>query len=135
LKAEWEENGCAPQVEKLVPVYHKTDVLGLQTLLRYRYGVWACNGSSVEVIWNNVKVTVSESIKRFVPYKIFRKNPDPECIQCNPGSIKNYAILISERYILHSVEIIRIKITKYKDVTLPFLLHMHMWCYSDSKPT
>jgi hypothetical protein len=25
LEAEWEENSCVTQVEKLVPVYHKTD--------------------------------------------------------------------------------------------------------------
>jgi hypothetical protein len=34
LEVEWEENCRAPQVERLVPVYHKTDVLGLQTFLR-----------------------------------------------------------------------------------------------------
>ena len=33
LKVEWEENCCVPQVEKLVMVYHKIDVSGLQTLL------------------------------------------------------------------------------------------------------
>ena len=26
LKVEWEENCCIPQIERLVPVYHKTDV-------------------------------------------------------------------------------------------------------------
>jgi hypothetical protein len=33
LEVEWKENCCASQVEKLGPVYHKTHVLGLQTLL------------------------------------------------------------------------------------------------------
>jgi hypothetical protein len=37
LKVEWEGN-CVPQVEKIVPIYHKTDVLGLQNLLREKYG-------------------------------------------------------------------------------------------------
>jgi len=38
LEVEWEGNYCVPHVEKIVPVYHKTDVLGLQNLLRERYG-------------------------------------------------------------------------------------------------
>jgi len=71
LEVEWEENCCVPQVEKLVPVYHKTDGLGLQTL-RDKYGIWASNGGSVEEIWNNFK-EISESIERFVPHKIVKK--------------------------------------------------------------
>jgi hypothetical protein len=78
FEVEWEGNCCVPQVEKLVPVYHKTDVLSLQNLLREKYGTWAINGSSVEEIWNNFKEIVSECIERFVPHKILRKNPDPE---------------------------------------------------------
>ena len=77
LEVEWEENCCVPQVEKLVLVYHKTDVFGLQTLLRDKFGVWASNGSGVEEIWNNFKDTVSKTIEHFVPHKILRKNPDP----------------------------------------------------------
>jgi len=73
LEAEWEENSCVRQVENLVPVHQKTDVLGLQTLLRDKFGIWANNGSSVEEIWNNYKDTVSESIERFVPHKLLRK--------------------------------------------------------------
>jgi len=76
LEVEWEEN-CVPQVERLFPVYHKTDVLGVQTL-RDKYGIWANSGSSVEEIRNNFKEIVSESIERFVPYKILGRNPDPE---------------------------------------------------------
>jgi hypothetical protein len=78
LEVEWEGYCCVPQVEKLVSVYHKTDVLGLQNFLREKYGTWASSGSSVEEIWNNFKEIVSECIKRFVPHKILRKNPDPE---------------------------------------------------------
>ena len=63
---------------KVVPVYNKTDVSGLQTFLRDKYVVWASNGSSVEEIWNNLKNIVYEGIERFVPHKILRKNSDPE---------------------------------------------------------
>jgi hypothetical protein len=41
LEVEWEENCCVPQIERLVSVYHKTDVLGLQTHLRDKFGKWA----------------------------------------------------------------------------------------------
>jgi hypothetical protein len=78
LEVEWEENFCVPHIERLVSVYHKTDVSGLQTLLRGKFGIWASNGSCVEGIWNNFKEIVSESIESFVPHKILRKNPDRE---------------------------------------------------------
>ena len=77
LEVEWEESCCVLQVETLVPVYNKTYVLGRQTLLREKFGIWANNGSSVEEIWNNFNDIVSESIQRFVPHKILRKNLDP----------------------------------------------------------
>jgi len=38
----------------------------------------ASKGSRVEEIWNNFKNIVYESIERFVPHKILRKNSDPE---------------------------------------------------------
>ena len=31
-EVEFEESGCEPQVERVVPMYNKTDVLGLQKL-------------------------------------------------------------------------------------------------------
>jgi hypothetical protein len=58
LEVEWEENCCVPQVERLVPLYHNTDVVGLQTLLRDKFGIWASNGSSLEEIWDNFKEIV-----------------------------------------------------------------------------
>ena len=61
---------------KVSPGVHKTDVSGLQTLLRDKIGIWAINGNCVEEIWNNFKEIVSESIESFVPHKILRKNPD-----------------------------------------------------------
>jgi len=74
LEVEWKENCCVPQVEKLVPMCQKTDSLGLQTYFRDKFATWA----SVLEIWNNLKDIVSESIERFFPHKILRKNTDPE---------------------------------------------------------
>jgi hypothetical protein len=39
LEVEWEKSGCEHQVEVVVPVYNKTDVLGLQTFLRDKFAV------------------------------------------------------------------------------------------------
>jgi len=78
LEVEWEDTCTEPQVERVVPVYNKTDVSGLQIFLRDKFVVWASNGSNVEEIWNNFKNIVYESIERFVPYKTIRKNSDPE---------------------------------------------------------
>jgi hypothetical protein len=36
------------------------------------------NGRCVEEVWNNFKNIVLESIERFIPHKILRKNSDPE---------------------------------------------------------
>ena len=58
LEVQWEENCCVPQVESLVPVYRKTEVLRLQTFLRDKFAVWASNGSCVEGIWNNFEQSV-----------------------------------------------------------------------------
>ena len=78
LEVEWEEKCFEPQTDRLVPVYHKTNILGLQTFLRDKFAKWASNGSCVEEIWTNFKGIVFESIERFVPHKILRKNTDPE---------------------------------------------------------
>jgi hypothetical protein len=53
---------CATS-EKLVLVYHKTDVLVFQTFLRDKFAIWAGNGSCVEEIWKNFKQIVFESIE------------------------------------------------------------------------
>ena len=74
LEVEWEGNYCVPLVERLLPVYHKTDVSGLQTFLRENFATWASNGSCVEEIWRNFKGIVHESVERFVPHKSL-KNP------------------------------------------------------------
>jgi hypothetical protein len=75
LEGEWEGNCLEPQLERVVPVYNKTEVLGLQTFLRDKFAVWA---SSVEELWNNFKNILHESVERFVPHKILRKISDPE---------------------------------------------------------
>jgi len=73
LEVEWEDTCTEPQLERVVPVYNKTDVSGLQTFLRDRFVVWANNGSNVKEIWTNLKNIVYESIERFVPHKALRK--------------------------------------------------------------
>jgi hypothetical protein len=69
---------CRPQVESLVPVYHKANVIGLQTFFRDKFAIWESNGRFVEEAWNNFKNIIFESIERFIPHKILRKNSDPE---------------------------------------------------------
>ena len=73
LEVEWEKSGCELQVESVVPVYKRTDVLGLQTLLRDKFAVWASNATCVEEIWNNFKNIVFKCIAHFVPHKILIK--------------------------------------------------------------
>jgi hypothetical protein len=87
LEVEWEENYCRPQVERLLPVYHKANVLGLQNFLRDKFAIWARNGRCVEEIWNNFKNIIFESIGRFIPHNTLRKNSDPEYY--NKGSEKD----------------------------------------------
>ena len=65
-------------IQITIPVYNKTDVPGLQNFLRDKFVGWAGNGSSVQEIWINFKNRVYESIARFVPHKILRKNSDFE---------------------------------------------------------
>jgi hypothetical protein len=57
-------------------MYHKTNVVRLQNFLRDKLPTWANNGSCVEDIWKNVKDLVFEGIKRFVPHKILKQNPN-----------------------------------------------------------
>jgi hypothetical protein len=65
-------------VERSVPVYRKTNIPGLESFLRGKFASRTSNSSRVEKIWKNVREIVFESIDRFVPHKILRKNPDPE---------------------------------------------------------
>jgi len=50
LEIERDEICRKPKVERIVPVYHETDVLGLQAFLWGKFNVWARNCSCVEAI-------------------------------------------------------------------------------------
>ena len=78
LEVEWDENCQEPKVERVVQVYHKTDVLGLQAFLWEKFNLWAGNGRCVEDIWKTYKDIIFEGIKHYVPQKILSKNLDPE---------------------------------------------------------
>ena len=78
LDVEWAEKGFVTQEKRLVPAYHKTNVLGVQQFLCDKLPTWSNNGSCVEDIWRNFKGIVFEGIERFVPHKILKPNPDPE---------------------------------------------------------
>jgi len=41
LEVKWDEICRKPKVERIVPVYHKTDVLGLQVFLLEKFNLWA----------------------------------------------------------------------------------------------
>jgi hypothetical protein len=61
---------CEPKVERIVTVYNKTDVLGLQAFLREELNLCAGNGIFVEEIWKSYKNIIFEGIKRYVPQKM-----------------------------------------------------------------
>ena len=71
MEVECDEICQETEVERIVPVYHKTDVLGLQAFLREKFNLWAGNGGCVEEIWRSYKDIIFEGIK-----KILSKNPD-----------------------------------------------------------
>jgi len=48
LKVEWDEICREPKVERIVPVYHKADILNLEAFLREKFNLWAGNGSYVD---------------------------------------------------------------------------------------
>jgi hypothetical protein len=73
LEVKWEGNYCVPQAEKQIPVYHKTNVLGLQTFLQDKFTVWASNGRCVQEVWNNFKNKILASIERVITNKIPKK--------------------------------------------------------------
>ena len=52
----WKYTGKKTAVmERSVPVYHKTNVQGLQSLLRGKFALWASNGSCVKEMWKSFK--------------------------------------------------------------------------------
>jgi len=78
LEVDWVEEGLETHEKRLIPMYHKTSLLGLQNFLRDKLPTWANNGSCVEDIWLKFKDIVFEGIERFVPHKILKQNPDSE---------------------------------------------------------
>jgi len=74
----WVERGLENHEKRLIPIYHKTYVLGLQNFLWDKLPTWASSGSCVEDIWIKFKDIVLDGIERFVPHKILKQNPDPE---------------------------------------------------------
>ena len=78
MEVEWDEICWETKVERIIPVYHKTNVLGLHVFLWEEFNLRAGNGSRVEEIWKSYKNIIFEGIKRYVPQKILSKNPDPE---------------------------------------------------------
>ena len=79
MEVEWDENCWEPKVERVVLVYHKTDVLDLQAFLQEKFNLWAGNSSCVEEIWKRCKDITFKVIKCYIPKKkILSKNPCPE---------------------------------------------------------
>ena len=78
LEVEWAEKDLVTEEKRLVPAYHKTNILGPQKFLRDKLPTWANNGSCVEDIPKNFKNIVLEGIESFFPHKILKQNPDPE---------------------------------------------------------
>jgi len=50
LEVEWGEICRESQVEIIGPLYHKTEVLGLQAFLGEEFNLWNVNGSCMEDI-------------------------------------------------------------------------------------
>ena len=70
FEVRWDEIFRKTKVERIVPVYHETDVLGLQAFLREIFNMWAGNGNCVEEIRMSYKDIIFDGIKRYVPKKI-----------------------------------------------------------------
>ena len=70
--------GLAPYEKRLITMYHKANMLGLQNFLRDKLPTWANNASCMEDIRKNLKEIVFEGIERFVSHKILKPNLDLE---------------------------------------------------------
>jgi hypothetical protein len=67
LDVEWDEILGEPKVERIVPLYHKTDILGLLAYLRERLNLWGGNGRCVEEIWKSYSDIIFEGMKPYAP--------------------------------------------------------------------
>jgi hypothetical protein len=75
LEVEWDENRRAPKAERIVPVYYKTDAIGLQTFLREKFELCTGNGSCMQEIWNSYK---GYNFRGYQTLFTQKRNPDPE---------------------------------------------------------
>ena len=69
LEVEWDEISREPKVERIVPVYYKTDALGMQAFLREKFNRWSGSGSCLEKTRKSYKNIIFEGIKHYVPKK------------------------------------------------------------------
>jgi hypothetical protein len=70
LGIEWDDICREPKFKRIVPLYLKTNISGLQVFLWYKFKPWAGNGSCEEEIRKNFKDTIFEGINLYAP-KIF----------------------------------------------------------------
>ena len=78
LEVEWLGCGDGTKEDRAVPMYHKTNIIGLQKFLWEKFPTWANNGNSVEDLWKNFKSIVMEGTGVSVPLKTLKQNPDSE---------------------------------------------------------
>jgi hypothetical protein len=72
LEVEWGENSLEHQVEKLVLVYHKTNVPSLQSFLTGKFASRANNGSYVEETGKRFKENSLREHRSLCLHKILR---------------------------------------------------------------
>jgi hypothetical protein len=73
LEVEWDGSCRQPRLERLVPVHHKTDVIGLQTFFREKFPLLANNGSCIEEVWESYEAIVFEGMELLYPIKFWVK--------------------------------------------------------------
>ena len=96
LEVEWSDKCRDDNAGRIVPMYHKTNVLGMQTFLREKYKQWVGIGSCVEEIQTNYKEIIFKSIECYVPHKTLPKNPDPEYYN---KEVKRLKVKVRKTYI------------------------------------
>jgi hypothetical protein len=72
MEVEW-DIFREPKIERTVPVYHKTDVLSLQTFRRGKFSPWAGNCSYIVEIQNNYQDIIFEGIDPLYLKKLLNK--------------------------------------------------------------
>ena len=127
LEVELDEICREPKVERIVSVYHKTDVLGLQTFLREKFNLWAGNGSCVQEIRKSYKDIIFEGIKRYLHsvqqkpsgliFHTSRSGSDVTYSYHHKSSRVTFPIFVHSRSFsfLHSLQSITLRIVLTKD--------------------